>query len=173
MDFWEVIRRRHSVRTFDPRAEVSQEVTTKILQAAIEAPSAGNRQPWHFIVVREPALRRGLAEAAYGQEFVAEAPVVIAVCADPNRSAARYGSRGSDLYCLQDTAAATEHILLAATDLGLGGCWVGAFNESAAARVLGLPSHLRPVALIPIGRPSAPSSRETSRRPLSEVISYR
>jgi nitroreductase len=173
MDFWELIRRRHSVRTYDPDADVSPEQVTQILQAAIEAPSAGNCQPWHFIVVRDRALRRGLAQAAYGQEFLAQAPVVIVVCCDPARSAERYGERGSSLYCLQDTAAASEHILLAATALGLGSCWVGAFDESAAAQVLSLPTHLRPVALISIGHVFAPSPRHTSRRPLAEVVEYR
>lgn len=172
MDFWEVIRRRHSVREFDPHSELAEEDVVRILEAAIEAPSAGNCQPWHFVVVRDKARRRGLAAAAYGQEFVAQAPVVIVVCTDPARSAGRYGKRGTSLYCLQDTAAAAEHILLAATALGLGSCWVGAFDEGEAARVLGLPESLRPVALIPIGRLGGPSSRETSRQPLNRVVTY-
>jgi nitroreductase len=99
--------------------------------------------------------------------------VVIAVCADPDRSAARYGKRGTNLYCLQDTAAATEHILLAATALGLGGCWVGAFDEAAAARALALPEHLRPVALVSIGYAAVPASRTTDRRSLDEVATFK
>jgi len=173
LDFWELIRRRHSVREYDSDASVSPEQVKRILEAAIEAPSAGNRQPWHFVVVRDRAVRQGLVRAAYGQEFLAQAPVVIAVCSDPARSAARYGHRGSSLYCSQDTAAATEHILLAATALGLGSCWVGAFDEATAARVLGLPKRLRPVALVAIGHPMAPSSRRTDRRPLDKVVTYR
>lgn len=173
MGFWELIRQRHSVREYDSRMDVSPEQVKRILGAAIKAPSAGNCQPWHFIVVRDRVTREGLAQAAYGQGFLAQAPVVIAVCCDPQRSAERYGKRGSDLYCLQDTAAATEHILLAATALGLGSCWVGAFDEAAAARVLALPEHLRPVALVPIGHPAAPSSRRTPRRPLDEVVTCR
>ena len=173
MDFWELIQRRHSVRAYDPDMDVLPEQVTKILQAAIEAPSAGNCQPWHFIVVRDQAIRQGLAQAAYGQEFLTQSPVVIVVCCDPARSAKRYGKRGSGLYCLQDTAAASEHILLAATALELGSCWVGAFDEAAAAQVLSLPDHLRPVALIPIGHAFAPSPRHTSRRSLAEVVEYR
>jgi nitroreductase len=103
---------------------------------------------------------------------VAQAPVVIVVCADPARSAARYSRRGSELYCLQDTAAATENILLGVTALGLGACWVGAFDERAAATVLNLPSHLRPVAMIPIGHPGERFARRTSRRPLSEMTTF-
>ena len=173
MDFWQAIHRRHSVREFDPGADVPPEQVQRILEAAIESPSAGNCQPWHFVVVRDLAVRQGLAKAAYGQAFLAQAPVVIVVCCDPARSTPRYGQRGLRLYSLQDTAAATEHILLAATALGLGSCWVGAFNEAAATRVLGLPKHLRPVALVAIGHPAAPSSRHTTRRPLEQVVSFR
>lgn len=171
MDLWTAIDRRYSVRWFSS-AEVSASTVRKILAAAIRAPSAGNRQPWHFIVVRREAVKHALARAAYGQGFVAQAPVIIVVCADPERSAVRYGARGKELYCLQDTAAATEHMLLAATALGLGGCWVGAFDEMAAARALALPRGLRPVAIVPIGEPMPEPGGRTPRRPLSEVTSF-
>jgi nitroreductase len=153
MDFWQVLSERHSVRDFDSTVDVPPDAVEQLLQAAIRAPSAGNRQPWHFYVVRDPAVRRALAAAAYSQQFVAQAPVVIVVCADAQQSAERYGQRGRDLYCLLDTAAATEHILLAAVALGLGGCWVGAFDESRAARALNLPRRHRPVSILPIGKP--------------------
>jgi len=170
MDWWTVIERRRSIRAFDP-AELSPETVKQLLEAAIRAPSAGNRQPWQFIVVRHDEVKQRLAEAAYGQSFVAQAPVVIVVCAEPERSAARYGVRGRELYCLQDTAAATTHILLAATALGLGACWVGAFDEAAAAQALGVDASLRPVALVPVGQPEEGPS-PTSRRPLCEVVSF-
>jgi nitroreductase len=172
MDFWQVLDKRRSVRDFDSSVEVSDEAVERLLQAAIQAPSAGNRQPWHFYVVRDAKVRQGLAGAAFGQSFVAEAPVAIVVCADPEQSAARYAQRGRDLYCLQDTAAAAEHILLAAVSLGLGGCWVGAFDEGRAAKVLGLPSTLRPVAILPIGKPAGESGIRTSRRAVREVASF-
>lgn len=171
MDFWQVIEERHSVRDFDAVRDVQPEMVQKILSAAIRAPSAGNCQPWHFVVVRNEQTKDLLAEAAYGQWFIADAPVVIVVCADPARSTWRYGSRGVQLYCLQDTAAATEHILLAATALGLGACWVGAFDERAASKALGLPTNLRPVAIVPIGHPAARPYR-TSRRSLKEVTTF-
>ena len=176
MDFWQVIKDRRSVREFDTGVDVPEEAVERLLAAAIRAPSAGNRQPWHFYVVRDPAMRRKLAEAAYGQEFVSQAPVAIVVCADAEQSAARYGQRGRDLYCLQDTAAATEHILLAAVALGLGGCWVGAFDEQRAAGVLSLPKRHRPVAILPIGKPAAQAtpdsekSARTPRLPLRSVV---
>ncbi len=171
MDFWATIEERHSVRAFTDQ-EVDRATVDKILTAAIRAPSAGNRQPWHLYAVRNAAIRQALALAAGGQSSVAEAPVVIVVCADPERSAARYRERGRELYCLQDTAAAVEHILLAAVALGLGGCWVGAFDEGAAAAALNLPGHLRPVAMTPLGFPAADTGVRTSRRPLAEVATY-
>ena len=172
MDFWQVIEERRSVRDFDPRCDVPPDVVQRILKAAIRAPSAGNCQPWHFVVIRSKQTKELLVEAAYGQSFIAEAPVVIVVCADPARSGWRYGSRGMQLYCLQDTAAATEHILLAVTALGLGACWVGAFDEKAASQALGLPANLRPVAIVPIGYPIAHHHR-ASRRSLKEVVTLR
>lgn len=171
MDFWQVIDSRASIREYDPTVEVPPEALQRILQAAIRAPSAGNRQPWHFYVVRDPAVRRGLAQAAFGQDFVAQAPVAIVVCADAEQSAGRYGQRGRELYCLQDTAAAIEHIHLASVALGLGSCWVGAFDEHQAAQVLHLPGHHRPVAIVPIGKPAGKSGRRAARRPLSSVVS--
>jgi nitroreductase len=171
LDFWQVIEERRSVRSFDAERDVPPEMVQRILEAAVRAPSAGNCQPWHFVVVHSKQTRNLLAQAAYGQWFVAEAPVVIVVCADPARSAQRYRSRGVQLYCLQDTAAATEHILLAVTALGLGACWVGAFDEKAASQVLGLPANLRPVAIIPIGYPRAHHYR-ASRRRLTEVVTF-
>jgi nitroreductase len=169
MDFWEVIERRYSLRDFDPSRDVAPEDVEKILRAAIRAPSAGNLQPWFFVVVREEKKKEALARAALDERFIAQAPVVVVVCVDPDRSAVRYGRRGVNLYCLQDTAAATENMLLAAVALGLGGCWVGAFHEEEAARALDLPSHLRPVAIVPLGYPAWPAEGRTARRDLKEV----
>ncbi len=169
MDFWEVINNRYSLREFDEGREVPPQQVERVLEAAIRAPSAGNMQPWFFYIVRDQEKKEALARAALDQRFVATAPVVIVVCADPGRSATRYGERGAHLYCLQDTAAATENILLAAIALGLGGCWVGAFHEEAAARALDIPPHLRPVAMVPLGYPMSLSPRHTPRRSLKEV----
>lgn len=172
MDFWDVVNTRYSLRAFDPDADVSPGEVDRLLAAALQAPSAGNCQPWHFFVVRNPALKRSLASAAFGQGFVAQAPVVIVVCADRPRSAARYGARGSELYCVQDTAAAAEHILLGAVALGLGGCWVGAFDEGQAARVLRTPAHLRPVVILPLGKPASDEAGRSRRRSLAEAVTY-
>jgi len=170
MDFWQAIEARHSIRQFDAAREVPHKMVKQMLRTAILAPSAGNRQPWRFIIVRRPEVKEALALAAFGQSFVSQASVVIAVCAEPARSAARYQERGTELYCLQDTAAATEHILLAAAALGLGSCWVGAFDEGQAAEALNLPEGLRPVALIPIGYPEREPASRRPRRSFDEVV---
>jgi len=115
--------------------------------------------------------RRSIRRYVQGRDVPPEA-VEQLLQADPARSASRYGRRGSELYCLQDTAAATENILLGVTALGLGACWVGAFSEGAAATVLDLPSHLRPVAMIPIGHPGERFANRTPRRPLPEITTF-
>ena len=168
MDVFEAIKNRRSVRTFTPEP-VSDGEVEKLIDAATWAPSAGNIQPWEFVVVRDPELKRGLCEAAGNQNFVEEAPVVIVVCANTLRSERGYGSRGVNLYCLQDTAAATQNMLLAAHALGLATCWVGAFQEEEARKALNVPTGVRPVAIIPVGHP-ARKSMARSRRPLSGII---
>jgi nitroreductase len=170
MEVWEAIARRASIRHY--RADdVPPKVIQRILEAAISAPSAGNAQPWHFWVVHNAAVKSALSEAAWNQQGLLEAPVVIVVCAVPDASAATYGSRGRDLYCLQDTAAAVTTILLMATALELGTCWVGAFDESRVAAALDLPTGQRPVAMVTLGYPAEPTKSRTNRRSLSAVSS--
>ncbi len=170
MDLFEAIKSRRSVRAFT-REDVSEEEVEKLIDAARWAPSAGNIQPWEFIVVRKPEIKRRLSIAALHQAFIEEAPVVIVVCANQLRSGRGYGARGVNLYCLQDTAAATQNMLLAACALGLATCWVGAFREEEAKKVLNPPEGVRPVAIIPVGHPTEkPMAR--SRRPLSEIVHY-
>jgi nitroreductase len=121
--------------------------------------------------VRKPDVKRKLSEAALNQAHVEEAPVVIVVCADENRSSAGYGMRGKTLYCLQDTAVAVQNILLTAYSFGLGTCWVGAFNESLAKTALNVPEGVRPVAMIPVGYPDE-FPRHRSRRAFNEIVRY-
>lgn len=168
-DLIDAIRERRSVRRFED-AEIPEATLGRILECARLAPSAGNRQPWLFLVVRNRELKQRLVEAALGQTFIAQAPVAIVVCADVPRSTERYGERGRTLYCLQDTAAAIEHILLAANAFGLGSCWVGAFDEDKVARIFGLDQKVhRPVAIIPLGTPAeSPSPRP--RRSIDEIV---
>lgn len=168
MDVFEAIKNRRSIRAFE-RKPVSEEHVEKLIDAARHAPSAGNIQPWEFVIVRSREVKQQLSVAALNQVFIEEAPVVIVVCANEARSGQGYGSRGVNLYCIQDTAAATENMLLAAYALGLGACWVGAFREEMVRKVLNTPTHVRPVAIIPVGYPSKkPTPRR--RRALEEVV---
>ena len=161
---------RFSCRSFRPAA-VPRETVGRLLEAARWAPTAGGLEPWRFVVVTDPGARRGLAAAALGQRFLADAPVVVAVCAVAAESARVYGDRGRHLYCLQDTAAAAQNLLLAATAHGLAGCWVGAFDEDRSAQALTLPAGWRPVALLALGEPAEKPARRR-RRPLDEVVRW-
>jgi nitroreductase len=170
MDVFEAIIGRRSIRAFKTE-DVSEEMVEKLVNAGRWAPSAGNIQPWEFIVVRKPSAKKGLVETAGGQALIGEASVVVVVCANEEESAKGYGVRGKSLYCIQDTAAAAQNILLAAHSLGLGACWIGAFNEERARDVLKVPEGIRPVAIIPVGYP-AETPLPPSRRLLSRIIHY-
>lgn len=166
-DLIDAIKERRSVRKFET-TPIPDATIGRLLESAHLAPSAGNLEPWKFVLVKNEDLRKQVATAAYHQDFIGEAPVCIVVCADPERSAARYGDRGAELYCIQDTAAATQNILLTATAYGLGSCWVGAFDEEGIRSSLNLDQGLRPVAVIPIGYP-AEDTENTPRRSVDEV----
>ena len=168
MELSEAIKGRRSIRAFK-KQNVPEEVVAKLIDAASWAPSAGNIQPWEFVIVRKPAVKKKLAQAALNQDFVEEAPVVIVVCADEERSSMGYGFRGRTLFCIQDTAAATQNILLTVYALGLGACWIGAFNEDEAKEALSAPEGIRPVAIIPVGYANETPSRRDKRR-LSQII---
>ncbi len=170
MDFLQLAQKRQSIRGFLPTPVTDEQVQT-LLAAAVAAPSGGNRQPWHFYVITNRGVVDQIVEKSCKQPFLKTAPVLIVVCAEPGRSGERYGERGATLYCLQDTAAAVQNILLCAADLGLGTCWCGAFDEAALSEILALPETLRPVAILPVGHfESAPPRRP--RRPMEEVVTF-
>lgn len=168
MDVFEAIKGRRSVRAFRSNP-IKEEDLQRILDVARLAPSAGNCQPLELIVVRDRATKQRLVRAAHGQSFIAEAPVAIVVCANIPRTSGRYGRRGEELYCIQDTAAATQNIHLAAYALGYATCWIGAFDEKAAADVIKAPLGVRPVAIVPIGKPAEKPS-PPQRMPLDKIV---
>jgi len=169
MEVFECITSRHSIRKYDKK-DVPNELIGQIIEAGIHAPSAGNVQPWEFIVVKDKNTKKELALAALKQRHVEEAPVVIVVCADVVKSADRYGDRGKKLYCIQDTAAAIENMILTTNALGLGTCWVGSFEEEKVKSLLNIPEKLRPVALLTIGFPvTYEKPIKTSRIPFENV----
>jgi nitroreductase len=168
MELFEAINQRRSVRRFKSE-QISESDLVRILEAAVSAPSAGNLQPWRFIIVRDAQRKIALAEAALGQSMVSQAPIVVVVCADQRRSGRYYGERGVNLFCIQDTAAAVQNLMLAAFALGLGTCWVGSFDEKKVSSILHAQNGARPVAIVPVGYPAEDPTR-TARRPLSEVV---
>ncbi|HPW45888.1 MAG TPA: nitroreductase family protein [bacterium] len=173
MELREAISKRRSVRQFDPTFDVGDEVIRQVLESAVMAPSAGNGQSWHFEVVRDAKIKEMLASNAAHQLFIAKAPVIIVVCIDYDRAERGYGARGRDLYSIQETAAAIENMLLTITSLDLGSCWIGAFDEAVASDILSLSKKLRPVAMLPIGRPAEPAKRVPPRLDLSDVVVYK
>lgn len=166
MDVYSAMRERRSVRAYRPDP-VPEEALRRMLEAARLAPSAKNLQPWKLVVVRDPERRRRLAEAAYGQDFVAEAPVVIAAVAlDPERVM----RCGVPSYAV-DVAIAVDHLTLAAVQEGLGTCWIGSFSQEEVRRVLGVPERYRVVALLPVGYP-ADEPLPKWRKGLDELVCY-
>lgn len=161
-----LLDRRRMVRSFTDEP-VGEDVVRRLLDTATRAPSAGHLQPWAFIVVRDAAKRAALGRAAFGQMFVAEAPVVIVPCADPARARERYGSR-AERYAMIDTSFASLLLLLAVVEEGLGACFVGAFDDAEVKRLLGIPEGVQPLAVIPVGHP-AEKPASLRRRPAREV----
>ena len=168
VELFEVIKNRRSIRAYK-KQDLPEGIVEKLIEAARSAPSAGNVQPWAFVVASSHDMKLSLSLAAYSQKDVEEASVVIVVCADEKRAEESYGLRGKTLFCVQDTAAAIQNILLSAHALGLGSCWVGAFKEEQVRKAIKAPLGMRPVALIPVGYPDEkPKAR--GRRPLSEIM---
>jgi nitroreductase len=167
MEIKEAIEKRASVRAFtdDP---VPDELVMETLRLGTLAPSAGNLQARDFVVVRSPETKAKLAKAAFGQEFVEKAPVVIVCCANLTRIR-NYGIRGTGLYCLQDVAACVENMMLYVASQGYGSCWVGAFDETQVTKILELPENVRPVVILPVGMPKDPP-RRTPRLKLDTVV---
>lgn len=170
LDVFEAIKQRRSIRTYTDE-NVSDNNVNRLIEAALWAPSAGNTQPLNLVIVRDSEMKRKLSEAALNQASVRKAPVVFVVCADLNRSKKGYGSRGEQLYSLQDTAAATQNILLEAHALGLATCWVGAFNDKQVAKTIKAPKNMKPVAMIPVGHPVG-QAVAPQRRPVNEFVHY-
>lgn len=159
MDVFEVIEARRSIRKYRPEP-IPDDKMGMILDAARLAPSAANRQPWRFVLVQNADRKKVLARAANDQTFLSDAAVIVVAVGDPEVSA-RWHEK--------DTMIALEHIVLAATALGYGTCWIGAFDEDAVKRLLKIPPRMKIVALLPIGLPDEkPASRP--RKENSEIF---
>jgi nitroreductase len=168
MDLFEVVEKRRSIRAFQDRP-IEREKLDRILQAANQAPSAGNLQAYAIFVAIGPAQRALLAAATLGQDFLAKAPVILVFCTHAARNAERYRQRGARLYALQDATIACTFAMLAATALGLGSVWVGAFDDDAVHAAIQAPEGMFPVAMLPLGY-SAEEGQVRSRREIGDLV---
>jgi nitroreductase len=140
LNIQEVIEKRRSIRKFKPQAITEEHL--QILKIAIQlAPSASNMQPYKFIIVTDEELKKNLVKAGSLQEFLSKAAVIFVGIGDPSR----------EKWFKVDIGIAMEHLALQATELGLGSCWIGAFDEEQVKAVLKISQNLRVVALMPIG----------------------
>ncbi|MCF7890635.1 nitroreductase family protein [Candidatus Bipolaricaulota bacterium] len=168
MSFFDITKKRSSIRAFKER-EISEGEEEKLLKAANSAPSAGNLQSYEIVAIKNKELKDELVGAAHGQKFLGQAPIVFAFLQDEERSRKKYGERGK-LYSTQDGTIAASYLQLAAEELGLGSCWVGAFEEGKVADLL--ETSKRPLALIPVGYPARKPNKNSGRRELDDLVRF-
>mgnify|MGYP001058422690 CR=1 FL=1 len=166
MDVFTAINQRSSVRAYKA-TPVEEDKLKKVLEAARLSPSSSNRQEWKFIVVKDKETRKKLAKAAFGQSFIGEAPVVIVACGTESKSIMACGQPAHTV----DVSIACAFMILQAYELGLGTCWIGAFNEDETKKILNIPEHVRIVAMIPFGYPNQPPSKK-SRKRLDQIVCF-
>jgi nitroreductase len=167
MNVIDAIKARKSVRSYLEKP-IEKATLRSVLDAGRLAPSASNRQEWRFIIVQEKTRRKNVAEAAFHQMFVGEAPAIIVACAETTGHIMMCGQQCYPI----DVAIALDHITLAAIELGLGTCWIGAFDEERIKELLNIPKALRVVALMPIGYPVDSSIQEKTRFSLNRIVKY-
>ena len=172
MNVLDAIRVRRSVRSYATKP-IPPDVMERMRQALRLAPSACNIQPWRFILVTDASLRREVAQAAKGQMWMADAPVIVVGCGLPEDAYKRMGGHGNSVEV--DVAIALDHLTLAAVAEGLGTCWIGAFDEGKVKGLLGIPEQVKVVAMTPLGYPSSPDlihpMEEGRRKGEAEVFS--
>ena len=164
--FFEVLRRRRSVRAYDSR-RVEPEKVRAILAAANSAPSAANLQGYEIVVVTEPATQQALVGAAFNQAFVAKAPVLLLFCAHTKRSQAKFDPQSAEFYALQDATVACAYAELAAAALDLGAVWIGV-DSARAAQITQVSPDWKPIALLCVGY-RGESPVQTPRRGVSDL----
>ena len=170
MNTLEAINARRSIRRYLDKPVEFEKLTT-IMDAAIKAPSAGNLQDWRFILVTERELIKQVSSYSIEQYWIQTAGALIVVCAVPEKHEMYYGLRGKRLYNVQDCAASIQNILLAATDLGLGSCWIGAFEEEKIRALFGIPPDVRPQAIIALGY-SDETPRDRQLMPIENMVYF-
>ncbi len=166
MDVSLAISQRSSVRAYKA-TDIEEDKLKKVLEAARLSPSASNRQDWKFIVVKNKEIKKKLAKAAFGQSFIGEAPVVIVACGTDSKAVMGCGQPTHTV----DVSIACAFMILQAQELGLGTCWIGAFNEDEVKRILKIPEGVRVVAMTPLGYPDEPPSKK-SRKSLNQIVCH-
>jgi len=166
MEVSTAISQRCSVRAYKA-TDIEEDKLNKVLEAARLSPSASNRQEWKFVVVKNKETRKKLAKAAFGQSFIAEAPVVIVACGTESKSMMACGQAAYTV----DVSIACAFMILQACELGLGTCWIGSFKEDETKKILNIPEQVRVVAMTPVGYPDEPRS-EKFRKSLSQIVSW-
>ena len=169
MEVLECIKSRRAVRKYLEKP-VAWDDVSNIIEAGRYAPSAGNIQNWKFIVVQEKDKKRAIADACLKQYWMETAAVHIIICAEPQKAERYYGKRGERLYSVQNCATAAQNMMLEANNLGLGSCWVGAFDEDMLKRILVLPPEVRPQIILAIGYPAEQPDKPAKLPP--EVVMY-
>ena len=177
MEFNKVIKDRVSIRKYQKR-NIDNSQLTYILECGHAAPTAGNVQPWEFIVVRDVTMKRKIVDTTYvgnqknasiHQEWLMDAPVFIIICANKDRIVAKYGEEIMKKLIYLDCSASIENMLLAVVNLNLGSCYISGFRENELSQVLKLPSSHEVIAFIPIGYVEDTAIRRV-KRPLKEVV---
>ena len=168
MDFYAVIKKRKSVRKYRSD-QIPEEVLKRILEAGRIAPSAKNIQPWRFIIVRDPVIKKKIAEASRGQLWIADADIILVGCILEKIAWGRMGGYMSSGPV--DLAIALDHMILAAANEGLGTCWIGAFVEKDVKEILKVPDDVTVLALTPVGYP-AEEPKDRGRKEPEQIISY-
>lgn len=168
MSFLELTKKRYSVRKYKDKP-VEKEKILQVLEAARNAPSACNYQPWHFIVLNDEIIKTKVAET-YPKDWFKKAPVVIVACGDHSVSWKR--ADGKD-HCDVDLAIAIDHMTFAAADLGLGTCWICAFDAKSCHEILELPENLEVIALLPLGYPDDETIPDKKRKSLDEIVTWK
>jgi len=164
---FESIKRRRSIRNYQSRP-VDNKKVLRVLEAARLAPSATNRQPWSFIVVKNPKVKESL-RSSYNKDWFISAPIIIVACANPDAAWVR---KDGEKYWMVDVSIAMQNLVLTAQEEGLGTCWIGAFREEEAKKILGIPSNIRVVAMTPLGFPAEDKEAVTDRKPLEDIVHY-
>jgi nitroreductase len=157
----DVVLSRRSIRNYDKK-EIPKEVLDQILEAGRLAPSAANKQPWHFIVVTDEAIKHELSKGLFGR-FIKNAPLTIVGCAHKDRIAGRWS--------VISTAIALQNMVIAAWSLGVGSCWIGAFDENKVRELLSIPDRYHVVAVIPFGYP-AKSPGPKGKKSIDKITSF-